>query len=328
MELEQENRPKSYWWVWLLVFLVLAFAVGVYFFYVKKTSESVDTNTSKTAETWLKSDKVVFDKLTSVDTHKLDDGTYRMYAMVDGKIMYSNSKDLETFDTPLQTGITEDEGMMISNPAVLEIKDGEWIMLYEQKAATKGQDNQGPPSSQSQRNLYLATSQDGKTFTKSSLAVDSAKEDNYFASVPDLVKLTDGNLGKIRMYYVCGGEAICSRISEDNGKTWTKEEGIRLGDQAVDPDVIYSNGKWIMYYSILDPKLNGIYKATSKDGLTWTKSDGQVITKLSAKAFVDPDVVEISPGNYKMFFGKSSGDSSTGGEQIDLYSATYKGSIF
>ena len=92
------------------------------------------------------------------------------------------------------------------------------------------------------------TSTDGKSFEAGSIAIDSAKEDNYFASVPDLIKTPDG---KIRMYYVSGGQAIGSALSVDNGKTWIRESGYRLEDSAVDPDVSYKDGRWVMYYSVL-----------------------------------------------------------------------------
>jgi hypothetical protein len=83
-----------------------------------------------------------------------------------------------------------------------------------------------------------------------------------------------------------------------------------------------------MYYSLLDPGVNAIYKAVSNDGESWT-SVGEVLdSESNDRAMVDPDVVELSDNNYIMFYGMSEGKSSTGGDTINLYRATYSGNIF
>jgi hypothetical protein len=225
------------------------------------------------------------------------------------------------FGTGTSTGVTEDVGKIISNPSVLNISDGSWIMVYEQQPPQGVNSSPTIPSPSSQRDLYLATSTDGKSFSKVGIAIDSSKEDNYFASVPNLVLLPDG---KVRMYYVSGGEAIGSAISSDNGKTWKREAGYRLSDKAVDPDVIYKdeNGTktWVMYYSTLTGPGNALYKTTSDDGLTWKK--GQAILKPldSQTTIVDPDVVNLYGDNYRMYFGeaKESGSNSGQGSQFNL----------
>jgi hypothetical protein len=200
-------------------------------------------------------------------------------------------------------------------------------MIYEQAPRRQpGQTGNVPAGPTNQRNLYRATSNDGISWSKQGLAIDSSVNDNYFASVPDLVLLPES---KVRMYYVCRGDSVCSQISSDNGTSWTKESGFRLTDTAVDPNVLYENNQWIMYYSILNPSKNGLYKAVSKDGLLWTELEGQIIAKSSARnAIVDPDVYEIANGSYVMNFGESTSNGSTGGEQINLYNATFQGEIF
>ncbi|MFH1855110.1 MAG: hypothetical protein ABH810_01750 [bacterium] len=328
MEFEQKTK-KSTWWVWLIVVVVIV-ATGIYIYInipVKKTSQdneaSIQTRTA--SETWTRSQDIVLKNTTSSDTHKLTGGTFRMYYMNNGKIVYADSSDTEVFTDPVPTGISENEGTFISNPAVLMVSEGNWIMIYEQQPIQpKGLGGKTPPGPSTQRNLYLATSIDGKSFTKSGLAIDSSKDDEYFASVPDLVLLPDG---QIRMYYVSGGEAVASALSPD-GKTFTRENGYRLENSAVDPDVLIKDGKWIMYYSNLNPQKNGLYKAYSSDGLNWTEIEGQVVSKTGDNAIVDPDVVETANNEFVMFFGESSGGSSTGGDQINLYRATYSGNIF
>ncbi len=121
----------------------------------------------------------------------------------------------------------------------------------------------------------------------------------------------------------------CSAISSD-GKAFTKETGIRLADKAVDPDVLYRSGKWVMYFSTLTGDNNRFYKATSNDGLKWTKA-AEVLKPESANgAIVDPDVIEIAPGKWRMFFGEmTNGEGQMGGQaQINLHYADFVGDIF
>lgn len=310
----------------ILIIVLIAFILGItgffaYWYLIRQPEEtSTQNSTSQTkSEAWVKNKIVLLENTTSTDTHKLDDGTFRMYLMKDGGISYADSKDATTFDTPIPTGVKESAGKFISNPSVLKIEDDDWIMVYEEQPQQKPGMQKKEPGTESQRNLYLATSTDGKNFTKSGIAIDSSKDDKYFASVPDLIKTSDG---KVRMYYVCGGEAICSVISPD-GKSFIKEEGIRMADKAVDPDVLYQNGIWVMYFSVLEGNDNKFYKATSTDGLIWKKGDIVLKPETSEGAIVDPDVLEIAPGKWRMFFGEmENGQVQVGGvSQINLFYA-------
>lgn len=258
-----------------------------------------------------------------------------MYFQKDGKVVYADSKDATTFGTPISTGIGEvaqgdfPSGKFISNPAVLKIADSNWIMVYEESTGPLSQtmsQQQDPPGPKNQRNLLLATSTDGKSFKDAGIAIDSSKDDDFFASVPDLVKTPDG---KIRMYYVCGGTKVCSAASLD-GKTWVKEAGARAEDKAVDPDVLLKGSQWVMYFSTLTGDNNRFYKAVSSDGLKWTKESEVLKPDSPNAAIVDPDVVEISPGKWRMFFGEmANGEGQMGGQaQINLYWADFSGDIF
>lgn len=320
-QVAQPTQERRIWqWILAVVALVvlIAVAAGYYFFFAKKT----DNNTSvATTQKWTKEPGIILSKTTSSDTHKISDSTIRTYYMGNGKIESVESTDGgKTFSEPVSTGITEDPGMFMSNPAVLEISDGNWIMVYEQQPQKKPGQEKGPtpPGKDSQRNLFLATSTDGKSFQKIGIAIDSSKEDNFFASVPDLIKVSTS---KIRLYYVSGGEAIASADSTDGGKTWTRNKGYALQDSAVDPDVVYENGQWTMYYSILEPSRNALHVAQSEDGLNW-KAGEKIIDKNSTSgAVVDPDVFEFS-GQKIMFFGEfGSSDSTAGQEQPNLYRA-------
>jgi hypothetical protein len=316
-------------WIWVTLVAIVLLVFG-YFGYQylknqdeKEASDKAERTTEVVLETWVKGAEIIFENTTSGDTHKISENLFRMFKLGQNGISYVESTDGKNWGAAQKTGIVEEKGFFISNPNVLELGDNDWIMIYEQQPIRQPGQQQGntSPSAANQRNLYLATSTDGKTFTKVGIAIDSSKEDGYFASVPDLVLLSDG---KIRMYYVSGGNAIGSAVSSDKGLTWKRDSGYRLGDGAVDPDVLYKDGKWIMYYSILNQNENALYKATSTDGLVWAKV-GKILDE--ANALVDPDVVEISSDNYIMYYGLSSGAYSTGGETLNLYMATYKGKL-
>lgn len=314
------ERPRTLRWLLIIAVLIVLAGIGVgyYYFFAKKPDSIASVAAT---QKWTKEPGIILSRTTSSDTHKISDTTIRTYYMGNGKIESVESTDGgKTFSEPVGTGIAEDPGMFMSNPAVLEISNGNWIMVYEQQPQKKPGQEKGPtpPGKDSQRNLYLATSTDGKSFQKVGIAIDSSKEDNFFASVPDLIKVSTD---KIRMYYVSGGEAIASADSSDGGKTWTRNEGFSLKDSAVDPDVVYENGQWTMYYSILDPSRNALHIASSKDGLNWKAGDKILDKNNSNGAIVDPDFFEFG-GQKIMFFGEfGTSDSTAGQEQPNLYRA-------
>jgi len=326
--IQQASGRKSTAWIWVVVVLIIIIAGGViaYFLLRGNSASKSTTTTSKTtdvtAQKWVRDPTESVDKgVTSTDTHKISDSAVRTYFMKDGEIQYAESTDgAKIYAAAQSTGINQEKGSFISNPVVLEISSGKWIMIYEQKPEPKPGQEQGktPPGPDTQRDLYLATSTDGKTFQKVDRVIDSAKEDNYFASVPDLVKLPDG---KIRMYYVSGGEAIGSATSSDDGKSWVRDSGYRLQNSAVDPDVVYKDGKWLMYYSNLDPQKNALYLSTSSDGIKWQEGVKILDRAGSSGSIVDPDVFEFGGKNIMLFGEFLGGDSATTQESPDLYRA-------
>lgn len=275
-------------------------------------------------ENWVREEGVRIKGVTSSCTVVLEDSTFRMFYMKYGQIVYSESKDGLNFDEPKPTGIGEErdaEWRMISNPAVRRLADGSWLMIYELR---KGEEGGPGEKERGVRNLFSAFSSDGKTFEKGSTAVDSIKEDGSFASVPDLVLLDDG---RVRMYYVSFGEHIASAISKDGGETWQRERGFRLKNKTVDPDVLKVDGKWVMYYATLVGAGNRIRKAVSDDGLSWKMVEGDLlVSEASQGAVLDPDVVLLEGGSYRMYFGETSaGETQFGGPgAIDLKSAILK----
>jgi len=336
---EPKEKSSKTWVIILLILIILAIAFVLIWYFLFKNKSATPTATpsneilqKNSVEKWVRSPNIVIKITTSTDTHKLKDGIYRMYLLsMDKGIVYSDSSNAESFDDFQSTGITVERNKMISNPAVIELKDNSYIMIYEERPISgNNPETKRPPGPETQRNLMVALSSDGKKFTQQGIAIDSSKEDNYFASVPDLVLLPDG---KIRMYYVSGGEAIGSAISSD-GITWAREEGYRLEEKAVDPDVLYKiidgKQKWVMYYSVLTGPGNKIYKSVSANGLKWETGQEALFPYDKNSTIVDPDVFEIDNNNYRMFFGEARGTETQteAPVEFDLYSANSDRDIF
>ncbi len=82
--------------------------------------------------------------------------------------------------------------------------------------------------------------------------------------------------------------------------------GLDMGAQCVDPDVVALPGGgfrmfWVEASGLADPagpdQDNTIRSATSPDGLTWTPEDGARLRG----PFVDPDVVALPEGGFRMY---------------------------
>ena len=101
---------------------------------------------------------------------------------------------------------------------------------------------------------------------------------------PSIVILPDGKFRLYASYMPLHGEQnkILSAISDD-GIHFKVEPGVRYEGEGTftDPDVIYANGKWIMYLEEISKPEPEILVLTSEDGLTFKKKteirlEGQV----------------------------------------------------
>lgn len=107
------------------------------------------------------------------------------------------------------------------------------------------------------------------------ITIPGAAEANITFVDPDLLLLPDG---RIRLYAYNiqtdrGEHAIVSAISNDNGQTFTLEEGMRFTSTKMwDPNVvILPDGSYRMYYNGDD----AIRSASSQDGLSFTADAGE-----------------------------------------------------
>lgn len=93
---------------------------------------------------------------------------------------------------------------------------------------------------------------------------------------PRILFLADG---RIRLYCLERGRGIISAVSDDGGTTFQIEPGIRLapGDAydavvAFAPEILQIRNAYVMYYAGYEsPRRANILRATSTDGLHWTK---------------------------------------------------------
>ena len=212
---------------------------------------------------------------------------------------------------------------MLRNPAVIRLASENFLMIHEGV-----KDEKGPSRS---TRLYRAESKDGVGWTKTSGAgvngsvLEPSSADGAFLSAPDLLRSNDGTL--VLYFNTSNGERVETARSSDEGRTWTRGGSVTIAGfarnrKAADPDVILlPGGGYRLFFGA--GEIGGpnprILSATSSDGQNFTLDEGE---RLSGEAGtlhrVDPDVVEIAPGEYRMYFA----EAAEGAGPYSLRSAT------
>jgi hypothetical protein len=290
----------------LLAFLHLAACGGN-----TATAPSTTTTTTTFDETWTAESGIRLSNTTSTSTIRRPDNTYRTYF---AGISAATSVDgLSWGNTGLV--VRSGPGEFNRNPAMFRTSANTFGMFYEQVVNNVGR-------------FYRATSPDGVTFTvsPSTAVMQPSGSDNNFLSVPDIISLGGG---MIRMYFVAGGALTDSATSTDDGVTWTREgritvSGLSAANWVVDPELVrLTNCGYRMYFATGPDGQSGlmskrIRSATSTDGRTFTLDAGIRIALLaSGDDLVDPDVIELPDGRYRMYYGYS-----TSGGNYHLMSST------
>lgn len=248
------------------------------------------------------------------------DNQYWMYYTGIGGIYFARSSDglnFQGYGEVVVNGPFGSEQEMVTNPAVFQLKNGKYRVIYE-----------GSKNQQSVRKLYSAVSDDGLRWTKEDgvRLEDSIVENKkgisqgiIFTSVPDIIRLDNDCL---RMYYTVIDE---SRIAEscDEGLIWQKKGEIMFDvypEVVQDPDIIrLENGKYKLFFSTqdFDRTRQWILSAESDDGINFKIDLGERLNpSLGNKRVVDPDVVKLPDGKYRMYFGESSS-----WDNFDIFSA-------
>jgi len=161
------------------------------------------------------------------------------------------------------------------------------------------------PATQNKEIYTGSISEDGTTVS-GGVSLGFSDEGQMGWGVPDAVVLDDG---RIRLYWVVSGEGraaerIVSATSTDStGTEFVDDGGFRFTGGYVDFEVLDStDGEWVAVMSSSPESLpdspQGLFIATSTDGLVWTTS-GVNIAPQSA-SYLDPTGVENADGSYTL----------------------------
>jgi len=254
---------------------------------------------------------------TSSCTLRLADDTYRTYL---AGITTSTSPDGLTWTALSGVGLVGASGEFLRNPAALRQPDGTILMIYESV------------TNNTRMRFYRATSLDGAVFTQTPAALASGAvmlpetDENDFISVPDLLRVDEATL---RLYFVAGGDHVESAVSRDDGFTWTREgdivpSGLPPGQWVVDPDAVrLPEGDLRLFFATPPDGVPGllnkrIRSAISTDGRNFVLEPGdRVGVESGDQDRLDPDVVLLPDGSYRMYFGEATSARGT----YDLKSA-------
>ncbi|MBI2128864.1 hypothetical protein HYU07_01360 [Candidatus Woesearchaeota archaeon] len=190
----------------------------------------------------------------------IDHNTYITFSS-DGKTWEQGSLIRKSASVPDLIQLTRDAGKFKKDD----------LLVYFVDALTMA----GPSTEQ----VGIISSSDlGKTWAEQGTIKLSGKKNKGGVVDPSIVQLEDGSL---RLYFFGpditsgdpakqeGKHKVYSAKSSD-GMNFVAEEGTRFEDNSLtDPEVIYFNGKWLMYYSVgASSEL-----ATSNDGLNFIAVD-------------------------------------------------------
>ncbi|MFH1520580.1 MAG: hypothetical protein ABID61_02975 [Candidatus Micrarchaeota archaeon] len=226
--------------------------------------------------------------------YKLDNGNTILY-YCNGGIKSSISEDGVVFANETATGINDG-----CDPTIVKNSDGKIRMYYKWSSGPGG-------PGQAVHKIYSAISDDGITFQKEGIIIDSQNSsDNGWASVPEAIKLANGN---VRIYYVSGDPqaegGTMSAISSD-GLHFEKENGVRMKGIFVDPAItILPDGRyWFLLVHHCVPGKgscggeNGIYSFVSDDGLIF--SGKQLL--YHSDDLIDPTIAKIDDSTYRIYY--------------------------
>lgn len=256
--------------------------------------------------TWTKESGIRVDGVSSA-TIVIDD-MYVMYYTAGGGIWAAKSYDGLTFE---KVGVVVEDGEpgsqqeMVTNPAIVELSDSSYRMIYEgRQTLAERQD----------RRLFSAFSADGFSWVKENGVrfqdYGNGKPGELFTSVPDTIWLENGNL---RMYYT-KGTTSATALSQDNGVTWTKEGNLDLGRIAIDLDIIrLGDGSYKLFFTTFDSEFGVgkqyVMSASSTDGTTFILDSGKRLEPSPEKELVtDPDIIQLPDGSYRMYYGEAGTD--------------------
>jgi hypothetical protein len=305
----------------ITVLLVASVSIAGFFLYQQSsiiTTPATTTTTQTTTTTntthqinklieWIKEDGLRTGGVSSSTIIKYNE--YWMYYTWDG-IELATSTDGLNFvnkENVIKNGPSGSEQEMVTNPAVFELSDGRYRMIYE---GSKWAEDETGKRYQTDRKLYSTISSDGKKWIKEDGVrfwdYGDGKPGEIFTSVPDVIRLPDGRL---RMYYTRGATSATA-LSSDEGLTWTKETELNFNRKvAIDLDVIQlDDGSYKVFFTTFAGDFGigeqWVMSASSVDGINFVVDEGKLIEPSSSGGLVaDPDVIKVD-GGYRMYYGE------------------------
>jgi predicted GH43/DUF377 family glycosyl hydrolase len=269
------------------------------------------------SEGWIYEGKLIDEPcLFDVTVVRLDDGRYRLY----GEASDIGGHPIVSYISSDGLNFQKEEGYRLTGvfmQFIVKLPDGRFRLYYT--------DQTGEPSAPGARAIMSAISEDGLSFT-----IEDGDRLTYTGTGYELSgirgsKILQLNNGSYRMYYHGIGEKIgeyehwrvLSAVSED-GLNWTREEGVRLDPSDlcgyttrignVAP-FITSDNIYHLYVSALvcdgGDAVQGIFDATSTDGLTFTVNSTPVITGYVTESNnVEPEdpAVIMTDNGLRMYF--------------------------
>lgn len=242
----------------------------------------------------------------------IDTGVYRIFYSTGFGIVCSTFSETEnnwvilsTFSVQASTYTNYDDYAVL-NPAILKLNNTYYRMIYE-----------GITTNPATAHYFLsAVSTDTINWFKevNSNGISTIRYRNLkdsvtaYISSPEIIEVEQN---KWRMYYTVStttssesssDDAIGSAVSTDDGYTWAKEDGLRVGKRAIRPDCVkLTDGKYRLYWigssaSDKEPLNDAVFSGLSSDGLVSVKEDGTRLLRADGRTIDDTEIFRLADG--------------------------------
>jgi hypothetical protein len=201
-------------------------------------------------------------------------------------------------------------GQPFADVAAFPTRSGGWRLLFDAGGAIRS-----------------ASSPDGLSLTMESGTRIPTRLNDGTGVRPALVKVLRLDSGQLRVFFSSGN--MYSAISDDDGLTFTVEDGVRVNAGAVGASIITSGsvvrsgGRWRMYFGDAER----VYSASSSDLLNWTVDPGVRVgagSTLGSSPAVHPCAILNADGSVSLvvFHGPSPSNPAPGLEGLYITTST------